>query len=117
MIFAEALESTDEFARFAQAVSAPKLANMTEFGRSPLLSFDDLTSLGYRAVLYPLTAFRAAMYAVEQTLTALRDQGTQRHLLDRMQGRAELYDLLDYSDWEARDRGYFSRGADHPPGD
>ena len=117
MIFAEALESVDEFARFAQAITAPKLANMTEFGRSPLLSFNELADLGYQAVLFPLTAFRAAMQAAEQTLTALRDQGTQRHLLDRMQSRAELYDLLGYSDWEARDRAYFSQGADRPPGD
>ena len=117
MIFAEALESVDEFARFAQAVPAPKLANMTEFGRSPLLSFNELADLGYQAVLFPLTAFRAAMHAAEQTLTALRDQGTQRHLLDRMQSRAELYDLLGYSDWEARDRAYFSQGPDRPPGD
>ncbi len=107
MIFPEALESTDEFARFAREVSAPLLANMTEFGRGPLLDFADLSSLGYRAALYPLTAFRAAMKAAEETLTALRDQGSQRACLDRMQTRAELYDLLGYSDWEARDRSYF----------
>lgn len=107
MIFPEALESADEFARFAQMVSFPLLANMTEFGRGPLLDFNDLTSLGYRAVLYPLTAFRAAMKAAEDTLTTLRDQGSQRSCLDRMQTRAELYDLLDYSDWESRDRSYF----------
>ena len=117
MIFAEALESVAEFARFAQTISAPKLANMTEFGRSPLLSFNELADLGYQAVLFPLTAFRAAMHAAEQTLTALRDQGTQRHLLDRMQSRAELYDLLGYSDWEARDRAYFSQGPDRPTAD
>ncbi len=110
MIFPEALESADEFARFAATVEAPLLANMTEFGRSPLLSFDELAGLGYRAVLYPLTAFRAAMRAAEQALVALRDQGTQRGLLDRMQTRAELYDLLGYTDWEARDRAYFAPG-------
>ena len=80
---------------------------MTEFGRSPLLDFDDLAGLGYRAVLYPLTAFRAAMKAAEETLIALRDHGTQRGQIDRMQTRAELYDLLGYSDWEARDKSYF----------
>jgi methylisocitrate lyase len=115
MIFPEALESAEEFARFAEAIPSPKLANMTEFGRSPLLSFHELADLGYQAVLYPLTAMRAAMYAAEQTLRALRDQGSQRELLDRMQSRAELYDLLGYTDWEARDRAYFS---DSPgPGD
>jgi methylisocitrate lyase len=108
MIFPEALESLEEFTRFAQAVACPLIANMTEFGRSPLLSFDELASAGYRAVLYPLTAFRAAMHAAEQALTALRDQGTQRDLLSGMQTRAALYDLLGYTDWEARDRTYFS---------
>jgi methylisocitrate lyase len=107
MIFPEALESADEFAEFARAVPAPLIANMTEFGRSPLLTFDVLASLGYRAVLYPLTAFRAAMKAAERTLITLREQGTQQGELDRMQSRAELYDLLDYADWETRDRAYF----------
>jgi methylisocitrate lyase len=108
MVFPEALESADEFARFARLVDAPLLANMTEFGRSPLLSLDELAVLGYRAVLYPLTAFRAAMRAAEQTLIVLREQGTQRYLIDRMQTRAELYDLLGYTHWETRDRDYFT---------
>jgi methylisocitrate lyase len=117
MIFPEALESIDEFARFAAALPAPKIANMTEFGRSPLLSFDELAGLGYQAVLYPLTAFRAAMRAAEQALMTLRDQGSQRDLLDRMQTRAELYDVLGYTAWEARDQAYFSQSPDRPPGD
>lgn len=112
MVFPEALESAEEFARFAEAVEAPKLANMTEFGRSPLLPFADLAGMGYRAVLYPLTAFRAAMHAAEQTLTTLREQGTQQPLLDRMQTRDRLYDLLGYTDWEARDRTYFAPPAE-----
>jgi len=107
MIFPEALESIDEFARFARAVPAPLLANMTEFGRGPLLTLDELGALGYRAALYPLTAFRAAMKAAEDVLTRLRDRGTQRDDLGRMQTRAELYELLGYADWEARDRAYF----------
>ncbi|HWE36991.1 MAG TPA: isocitrate lyase/phosphoenolpyruvate mutase family protein, partial [Isosphaeraceae bacterium] len=107
MIFPEALESAEEFAAFARAVPAPLIANMTEFGRGPLLDFDELAAMGYRAVLYPLTAFRAAMKAAEETLRALRDAGTQRGELGRMQSRAELYDLLGYADWEARDRSYF----------
>jgi methylisocitrate lyase len=115
MVFPEALETADEFARFAELVRVPLLANMTEFGRSPLLSFDELAGLGYRAVLYPLTAFRAAMRAAEQALVELRDRGTQRGLLDRMQTRAELYDLLGYTDWEARDRSYFTPNP--APGD
>ena len=108
MIFPEALESADEFARFAQAVDAPLLANMTEFGRSPLLAFEELAGLGYKAVIYPLTALRAAMRAAEEVLKTLHEHGTQRSLLERMQTRAELYDLLGYKDWEDRDRGYFT---------
>jgi methylisocitrate lyase len=108
MIFPEALESIDEFAQFAKAIEAPLLANMTEFGRSPLVPFDDLATMGYTAVLYPLTAFRAAMRAADRTLETLRDRGTQQSLLQQMQTRAELYDLLDYKDWEARDRDYFA---------
>jgi methylisocitrate lyase len=111
MIFPEALESAAEFAQLAQAVEIPKLANMTEFGRSPLLEFHELAAMGYAAVLYPLTAFRSAMKAAEETLLELRNAGTQRGQLDRMQTRAELYDLLSYSEWEARDRGYFGRGS------
>jgi len=112
MIFPEALESAEEFAAFAKAVPAPLIANMTEFGRGPLLDFEELGGMGYRAVLYPLTAFRAAMKAAERTLSALRDRGTQRGEIGGMQTRAELYDLLGYDDWEARDRSYFSG----PPG-
>ena len=107
MIFPEALESLDEFARFAQLVSAPLIANLTEFGRGPLLKFDDLASLGYRAVLYPLTAFRSAMKAAQETLAHLIANGSQADQLPRMQTRAELYKLLGYEDWEARDRSYF----------
>ena len=118
MIFPEALESAEEFARFAEAVDAPLLANMTEFGRSPLLDFDQLASMGYRAVLYPLTALRAATFAAESALRELRERGTQRGALDRMQTRSDLYDLIGYRDWEARDRAYFTPPATgrEPPG-
>jgi len=107
MIFPEALESIDEFARFAREVKAPLIANMTEFGRGPLIEFSRLAELGYRAVLYPLTAFRSAMKAAEETLMHLRDHGSQRDRLDQMQTRAELYNLLGYAEWEARDQAYF----------
>ncbi len=108
MIFPEALESADEFARFAQEVNAPLLANMTEFGKSPLLPFDELARMGYKAAIYPLTAMRAAMRAAEEALVTVRDEGTQQRLLDRMQTRADLYELLGYKDWEERDRTYFA---------
>jgi methylisocitrate lyase len=106
-IFPEALETADEFARFAKEVPAPLLANMTEFGKGPLLTVSDLGAMGYGMVLYPLTAFRAAMRAAAETLVLLRDQGQQRDALPRMMTRAELYDLLGYTDYEQRDRGYF----------
>jgi methylisocitrate lyase len=107
MIFPEALESAEEFSWFAGQIAIPMIANMTEFGRGPLLSFDELAAMGYRAVLYPLTAFRAAMKAAEETLAHLRDHGSQRDMLGRMQTRAELYARIGYSDWEDRDRSYF----------
>jgi methylisocitrate lyase len=117
MIFPEALESAEEFERFAQVVPAPLIANMTEFGRSPLLGFDELAGFGYKAVLYPLTAFRAAMKAAGDVLAELRDRGTQGSSLGRMMDRSELYDLLGYSEWEARDRAYFRGDASKPTDD
>jgi methylisocitrate lyase len=106
-IFPEALETAEEFARFAREVPVPLLANMTEFGRSPNLDFATLADLGYRLVLYPLTALRAALRAAGDTLRQVRAQGHQRELLGRMLTRQELYDLLGYADYEARDRSYF----------
>jgi methylisocitrate lyase len=113
-IFPEALETAAEFAAFARAVPAPLLANMTEFGRSPNLDFADLAGMGYRMILYPLTAFRSALQAARDTLADLRARGHQRDRLPAMLTRAELYDLLDYSGYEARDRAYF--GQDRPAG-
>jgi methylisocitrate lyase len=108
-IFPEALETADEFARFAREVPAPLLANMTEFGKGPLLTVSELGAMGYKMVLYPLTAFRAAMRAAAEALVLLRDGGHQRDALPRMMTRAELYDLLDYTAYEDRDRKYFGR--------
>jgi methylisocitrate lyase len=107
-IFPEALESEEEFAAFAKDVHAPLLANMTEFGRSPALDVATLGRIGYRMVLFPLTAFRAAMFAARETLSQLRAQGSQSKLLDRMLTRQELYDLLGYTGYEERDRAYFA---------
>jgi methylisocitrate lyase len=107
MIFPEALETPDEFGRFAQEVQTPLLANMTEFGKSPLLSAQELAKLGFAAVLFPVTTLRVAMKAVETALGQIARDGTQKGLLDRMQTRAELYDLLDYEGFEERDRSYF----------
>ena len=107
-IFPEALASRDEFQTFATAIAVPLVANMTEFGKSPLLGFSELAEMGYRVVLYPVTLLRVAMKAVETTLSILAADGTQRELLDLMQTRQELYDLLEYDSYEARDREYFS---------
>ena len=106
-IFPEALETVDEFARFAREVKAPLLANMTEFGKSPALDLKTLGDLGYAMVLYPLTAFRTAMKAAWEALSELKQQGTQNNVLPRMLTRAELYDLLDYQGYEERDRRFF----------
>jgi methylisocitrate lyase len=106
-IFPEALESVEEFAAFAKAVPATLLANMTEFGRSPPLDFSVLASLGYRMVLYPVSALRSALRAVQETFADILTKGHQRDRLPHMLTRAELYDLLGYADYEARDRSYF----------
>ncbi|MCI0378448.1 MAG: methylisocitrate lyase [Gemmataceae bacterium] len=107
VIFPEALESADEFAAFAKAVPAPLLANNTEFGKSPNLDVEKFAQLGYRMVLFPLTAFRTALKAARDTLADLAAKGHQRDRLGQMMTRAELYELLGYSDYEARDRRYF----------
>lgn len=109
MIFPEALETPEEFAQFAEGFPVPLLANMTEFGKSPLLTADELGDLGYAAVLFPVTTFRAAMQAAWQTLTTLQATGTQQSLLDSFQTRAKLYDLLGYEDYDQRDRAYFEQ--------
>jgi methylisocitrate lyase len=106
-IFPEALTSPDEFRAFAKEVDAPLIANMTEFGKSPLLDFDELADMGYRVVLYPVTLLRVAMKAVDTALAILAADGSQREVLDLMQTRQELYDLLDYNTYETRDREYF----------
>lgn len=107
MIFPEALESAAEFAAFAGQVKAPLLANMTEFGKSPILDFKDLTAIGYKIIIYPVTSFRLAMKSAEDLLTTLQADGHQRNLLPRMLTRQELYDYLDYTGYEARDQSYF----------
>lgn len=95
-IFPEAPRSREEFSRFSDELDVPLMANMTEFGQSPLLSFAELAELGYQAVLYPVTLQRVAMKAMEAALGVLATDGTQADLLDLMQTREELYDLLDY---------------------
>ncbi len=106
MIFPEALETAAEFEAFAKAVQAPLLANMTEFGKSPLLSLAELGAMGYAAALFPVTLFRVAMQAVETALNQLAAEGTQQNFVGSMQTRKRLYELLDYSDYDRRDQQY-----------
>jgi len=102
MIFAEALGSLVAYKKFTQAVRAPVLANMTEFGKTPMLSTKQFRSAGVGLVLYPLSAFRAMNAAAESVYRAIRKRGTQRSVLGKMQTRKELYKLLDYQTAEKR---------------
>jgi len=95
-IFPEALQDAEEFKTFARAVKVPLLANMTEFGQSPLLSFNELAEFGYRMIIYPMSAFRVSMKASENFLPAPKEQRTQTEWIDKIQTRQELYELLDY---------------------
>ncbi|MEM4971775.1 MAG: methylisocitrate lyase [Sulfolobales archaeon] len=104
IIFPEALESVEEFRRFAQEVKAPLMANMTEFGRSPLLSLKELEDIGYKLVIFPATTFRASMLASKKILEIIRDKGTQRDNLDMLMSRAEFYSLIDYYRYEEEDK-------------
>jgi methylisocitrate lyase len=102
MIFAEALTNLEEYRTFCQAVDAPVLANITEFGLTPLLTVEELASAGVRLALYPLSAFRAMSAAALEMYRAIRHEGTQRGSVGKMQTRAELYDFLDYHRYEAK---------------
>ena len=95
-IFPEALQNAEEFRDFAKEIDLPLLANMTEFGKSPLLSFEQLADFGYRMVIFPQSAFRVSMKATENFIAALKKSGTQSDWIDKMQTRQELYDLLGY---------------------
>lgn len=111
-IFVEALTNAEEFEQVAEAIEAPLVANMTEFGKGPLLTHDALAEMGYAAVLYPVTLLRVAMKAAETSLALIATEGSQESLLDLMQTREELYDLLDYRDFEERDRSHFANRGD-----
>ena len=102
MIFAEALTSLEEFRQFTAAVRVPVLANITEFGKTPLFTRAELHAAGVRLVLYPLSAFRAAARASLEVYAAIRRDGTQASVLEKMQTRAELYDVLRYHDYERK---------------
>jgi methylisocitrate lyase len=103
VIFTEALHTPLEFEQFRAAVNTPLLANMTEFGKSELLTAAQLSDIGYNIVIYPVTALRLAMHAVETGLREISSAGTQSGLLDRMQHRSRLYELLRYADYNQFD--------------
>ena len=102
-IFAEALENAEEYAAFSRQVKAykdcnvPILANMTEFGKTPYFTVQEFEQFGYDMVIYPMTAFRIGMKAMQDALITLQELGTQEGFLDKMQTRPELYQLLDYT--------------------
>lgn len=108
LLFPEAMAGPADFERMRAAVEIPMLANMTEFGKSELLDAATLESLGVNAVIYPVTLLRLAMHAADTGLSALAEHGTQRDLLEQMQSRSELYDLLDYADYNAFDDDVFN---------
>jgi methylisocitrate lyase len=112
-IFPEALESAEQFRAFAQGLAkegfqVPLVANMTEFGKTPYFSVSEFEDLGYRLVLFPVTALRAATKAVEKLLLELKTLGSQREWLSQMQTRQQLYDLLRYQEYEQVERDVYS---------
>jgi len=102
MIFPEAVTDLGMYRKFVDATKVPVLANITEFGQTPFFTVAQLRSAGVRLVLYPLSAFRAAARAQLQVYDAIRNQGTQQSVLELMQTRAELYDVLGYHEYEKK---------------
>ena len=115
VIFAEALETEDEFATFAREVPGPLLANMTEFGKSPNLSVERLAELGYRVVIFPVSGARVAAAQVRAFYADLLREGVQTGWLDRMLTREELYALISYDDYAQLDRGLARGTTEDPP--
>lgn len=109
MIFAEALTTLDDYRLFTAAVKAPVLANLTEFGKTPLFTLDEMRAAGVALVLYPLSGFRAASAAMAHTYQTIRRDGTQQAAVPAMQTRAELYDVLGYHAYEQKLDQLFKR--------
>ncbi len=102
MIFAEALTTLDEYRQFTNEIKVPVLANLTEFGKTPLFTTTELAGVGVRLALYPLSAYRAMAKAAEDVYRTLRKDGSQQAVVDKMQTRAELYDVLGYHEYEKK---------------
>jgi len=109
-IFAEAVHTLKEYKEFTDVIKVPVLANITEFGATPMFTTEELGSVGISMVLYPLSAFRAMNKAALNVYQDLREKGTQEGTLDTMQTRMELYDMLGYHDYEAKMDSLFSQG-------
>jgi methylisocitrate lyase len=109
MVFPEAVTDLAMYKRFAAAVKVPILANITEFGATPLYTVDELASADVAIALYPLSAFRAMNQAALNVYRTLRSEGTQKSVVPTMQSRADLYEFLGYHDYEARLDALFSR--------
>jgi methylisocitrate lyase len=104
IIFPEALESKEEFARFAKEVKSPLLANMTEFGKTPLITAQEFKEMGYKYVIFPVTIFRVAAKAMKEALEVLLKEGTQKSLIDKMMTRKEQYEVINYYFYENLDK-------------
>ena len=102
MIFAEALTTLDEYQQFTDVIKAPVLANLTEFGKTPLFTTAELATVGVQLALYPLSAYRAMAKAAEDVYRTLRKDGSQQAVIDKMQTRMELYDVLGYHEYEEK---------------
>ena len=109
MIFAEACTTLDEFTAFTRALDVPVLANITEFGSTPLFTVDELRSVDVSIVLYPLSAFRAMNKAAENVYRTIRRDGTQQAVVDTMQTRSELYESIGYHAYEQKLDALFSQ--------
>lgn len=107
-IFPEAMRDEKDFAAMRAAVSVPLLANMTEFGKSRLLTAKELENLGYNIVIYPVTTLRIAMGAIDRGLDIIKAEGTQESVVPQMQTRAQLYDLLRYEEYNSFDQNIFN---------
>lgn len=103
-IFPEALQTEDEFKRFAEEVDAPLLANMTEFGQTPYFTAEQFEEWGYKMVIYPVTSLRVAAKAIENVYSLIKETGSQKDALDQMQTRKELYETIKYFDYEDLDK-------------
>ena len=112
MIFPEAINDLDTYKKFTKSVDVPVLANITEFGATPLFSLDELNSVGIAIALYPLSAFRAMNKAALNIYKGLREEGTQKNLVEQMQTREELYEFLDYHEYEKKLDQLFKKEKD-----